>query len=210
MAQVKCLELRYDPRVGCARSAFFCSRSCRWDRSPSWIISSPYSWRPSDRLARSSYLRAVYPHWYADFYRDLGSVARVQLVHDATYYQAGGDFLSRLERSIRFDWRPAHRQRDASDSGVMTCLASLCRIEITHDLVVPCADLYWQTFHRRARKSRQCRDRISRDLCHPFRSSYGSSYGRRIPSEGSGRVALPNSQLTKRKGRLELPLRDYA
>lgn len=49
MAQVRCMELRYFPRVGCVCSSFFCSRSCRWDRSCSWLISSPYSWRPSDR-----------------------------------------------------------------------------------------------------------------------------------------------------------------
>jgi hypothetical protein len=28
--------------VECACSSFFCSRSCRWDRSPSLLISSPY------------------------------------------------------------------------------------------------------------------------------------------------------------------------
>jgi CheY-like chemotaxis protein len=46
-AQVRCLELRYFPGVGGVCSAFSCSRSCRWDRSCSWLMSSPYSWCPS-------------------------------------------------------------------------------------------------------------------------------------------------------------------
>jgi hypothetical protein len=64
------MELRYFPRVGCVCSSFFCSRSCRWDRSRSWLISSPYSWRPSARLAGGpSYSREGHPQWCADAYR---------------------------------------------------------------------------------------------------------------------------------------------